>query len=531
MKKLDIKKFSNILGFSISLVPLILFLFIIWNRLSLPFVFEWGEGAGVNQINRILTGAQLYIQPTLEFAPLVYTPFYYYLSAGFSTIIGNVLLSARIISIISTIGSVVLIGLFVHRETGNALLGWISGTLYLACFELSDGFYDLARVDSLYVLIILIAFSVILRAKSRTRYIAFGLILAVGFFIKQSFLIVFLPLQIYLLVKDWKISWAMIAAEIAGLVIPLFLINHITDSWFFYYIFELPKEHGYSLVSAVNFWIGDTLRPLGILFVFSIVFLMAYKLSIEQKLILAKASLADEKKFTPRDSEIRWWIYVLFVAGAAGTAWITRSSNGGGANNGMVIYAALTLSFGLGAGLMLKTKWVKENPWHYALIMLIIGVQFIGLFYNPFNFLPTEDEIRSNEYIRSRIQDNNLQVLIPYRSHLSGELDQSPQIHIVNLFELTGYFKGEIQPDGYALVDQIRVNICQQAYELIILDQPVPWFDEQLEYSYVKETLKKEDVFQRSNLLEWQRGNEGIYTLKSENNLDLCLKSISKDMD
>jgi len=75
------------------------------------------------------------------------------------------------------------------------------------------------------------------------------------------------------------------------------------------------------------------------------------------------------------------------------------------------------------------------------------------------------------------------------------------------------------------------MNICRQAYGLIVLDQSVPWFDEQLEFSYIKESLLNEDLIQRSDLLDWQKGNEITYKLKSENSLDLCLESISTEMD
>ena len=262
IKKIDIRKYSNILVFSISLIPLILFVFIIWNRLALPFVFEWGESAGLNQIFRILSGGNLYDQPTLGFSPLVYTPLYYFLAAGVSKVIGNPLISARLISAISSIASVALIIWIIQSETKNSLIAWISGMVYLACFALTDGFYDLARVDSLYVLMVLIAFSVIREAKFKTGFFLFGILVVVGFFIKQSFIIVFLPLQIYLLYRDWKFSWIAIAVEAIGISVPLFLINRSSEGWFFYYIFELPKEHGYSIISAVNFWIGDTIRPL-----------------------------------------------------------------------------------------------------------------------------------------------------------------------------------------------------------------------------------------------------------------------------
>ena len=529
--KPDIKKYSNILVFSISLIPVILFLYIIWNRSGLPFVFEWGESAGVNQINHILKGFKLYGPPSIEFTPLVYTPIYYYLAAGLSFLIGNSIFAARIISIASTLGSVFLIGRIVRNETGNTLIAWISGIFYLACFSLSDGFYDLIRVDSLYILFVLIAFIIVQEAKNRSGYVIFGVLLIIGFFIKQSFLIVFIPLQAYLLIKEFRLSWSGMAVYIVGLAGLLLLINGVSDNWFFYYIFGLPREHGYSLISAFNFWIGDTIRPLGILFVFSLFYLLKSKL-------ISREITPDTKDCSPNDLAIleaesrhRWWVHILFLAGAGGAAWVTRSSNGGGANNCMLIYAALAISFGLVAGLLFNTKWVKDNQWLYAFITLVITIQFVGLIYNPFNFLPTNDEIKANENIADRIRDADKPVLIPYRSHLSEELDHGPQIHMVNLFELTGYFKGEILPAGIDLVDQIREEVCHQSYGLIILDQPVPWIGKQIDLAYEIELVNKDSDFQQSHLLDWQQWNIGSYLPKDNYDLDGCLGSVSSKKD
>lgn len=237
LNKIDIKKYSNIFVFSITLIPLILFLFVVWNRISLPFVFEWGESAGVDQINRILAGSKIYTQPALDFAPLVYTPLYYYLAAGVSALIGNSLLSARLVSFVAAILSVILINRLVYKETKNQLIAWISGTAYLSCFALSSGFYDLARVDSVYVLMVLITFIAIQEAKDQLGYLAGGLLLAIGFFIKQSFIIVFFPLLIYLFLERRNQFWLTITAGFAGTVIPVILINRFSDNWFLYYIF------------------------------------------------------------------------------------------------------------------------------------------------------------------------------------------------------------------------------------------------------------------------------------------------------
>ena len=194
----------------------------------------------------------------------------------------------------------------------------------------------------------------------------------------------------------------------------------------------------------------------------------------------------------------------------------------------MPIYGALAISFGIGANLVLNSIWVKEKPWAYGFVMLVISLQFIGLVYNPFNFIPTSDEIKLSENISRKIKDSDQQVFIPYRSHLSEELSGRSQIHMVNLFELTGYFKGEIQPEGYELVDQARENICLQKYGLIVLDQPVPWFADQLNEAYYLDVDLAGMEYKGSALLDWQQGISQTYLPLDEYDPDICLGTMAE---
>jgi len=530
-KSFDFKKYSNILVFSITLIPLVLFLFIVWNRITLPFIFEWGESAGVNQINRILSGSRLYGQPSLEFAPLVYTPLYYYLAAGLSKLMNNPLLAGRLISLLSTIGSTGIIGVLIFRETKQALLAWVSAMAFLACFSLSGGFFDLVRVDALFVFSVLITFSVFRNAKTFLEFIFIGLLLAAGFYIKQTFLIVFFPLSVYLVVKHWKLSISTIIGGAAALAFSLILVNLKTESWFFYYIFELPRQHGYSPISAIDFWIGDTLRPLGIMVAASLVFLFSNQVIPRIRPEKQVTSVRKETEGLLMSLNGKLELYGLFLLGAAAAAWITRSSNGGGANNVLVFYAALALTFGLGLDQILETTWIQDRPVNYAFFLVLISVQFVGMVYNPFRFLPTQDEIRLNTELELVIRESGRSVLVPYRSHLAEELLLKPQIHIVNLFELTGYFKGDIQPAGYELVGQIRENICQQAYGLIVFDQPLPWFQDQVDDAYLLDPGQIAAADQTSELLAWQGGAENRYIPRDKYTSDECLGNISQAGD
>ena len=534
MKEISDTKRNEIINlglFSISLIPVILYLYVIYQRISLPFDLEWGEGAGINQISRILSGEPLYAAPTENFAALVYTPFYYWLSSLLAVIAHEITFAARLISVMASFGSAGIVAWLVHKETGNRMASWLAGVLYLACFALSDGFYDLVRVDSLYVLVLLVSFFFLRASSKPAGKIAAGLAIALGFFIKQSTLIVFFPITLYLVIKNWRTYWTFLLTVLLGVLGPFYWLNARSEGWFNYYIIRLPKEHGYSLVSAVNFWVGDLMGPLGIALGFGLVYLLlrwAKQPGRGKKNVqLSKTKDAEETEGKERRNKFQ--LFALFSLGAVGAAWATRASNGGGANNAMSAYAAISLLFGLGFNEVGKliAKDAKTANNYSILVASFVTIQFIGLIYNPFNFLPTAAEVRANEMLIDEIAEIDGLIWAPYRSHLPRLVGKKSSIHAVNLFELTGYFKGTVLPEGNDLVQQIRENVCNQAYGLIVLDQPIPWIDEQLSMAYQQDRkFGFLDGERRSSLLVWQGGLDALFIPRHQYNPDVCLSRI-----
>ncbi len=520
--------------FAFSLIPFVLYLYIVAQRVAFPFDIEWAEGAAFNQVNQILSGNALYDKPTNHFAPLVYTPFYYYVSAAVAFITKKVLFSMRLVSVISSFGSVAVFYWLVRRETGNSFAGWISGTLFLACFELSNGFYDLARVDSLYIFITLLILAVILASKKKVGLVSAGILLAIAFFTKQSALIIFFPLVIYFVLYDLKRTWPLIVTAVIGVGVPLVILNFNSNGWFGYYIFQLPKNHGYSFLDAINFWVGDTLRPLGITAGFLILYFMP-------KGIFKKRVEEDGKHVAPAEERIGLLsarndlnkstadiIFLLFVFGAFIAAWITRSSNGGGSNNSMSAYSAMAIMFGLGYDQALQRfrelKLTSVLPCVY--ISLLATLQLISLTYNPFNYIPTIADQEANSMLLDLIREAPGEVLIPYRSHLPSLADKKTHIHVVNLFEITGYFNGKIQVEGAEIINGIRGDICEQEYAVIILDQPIPWFEEQIAKTYGLIPESKLDLLgTRSRAMVWQDGLDNIYIPDEKWNPESCYET------
>jgi hypothetical protein len=509
------EKLVNLSLFAVGLIPLLLFIFVFLQRIYFPFDIEWAEGAAVNQVNRILGAQPLYAPPDIHFSALVYTPLYYYLAAALVPLAGSALAALRLISAVCTLAAFGLLFWLVFRQSGHFLSAWLAASLYLACFSISDGFYDLARVDSLYVMVLLSGLVMFLRARKYPGYVLAGIWVAAAFFVKQSALLAFTPLIVYCLIKDLRKAWPLLAAIGLGLVIPLAAIHSQTDGWFSYYIFFLPAQHSYSLLSAMNFWVVDILRPLGITAVFVVFYLL--RLGLKEPDPFAEANAQEPVRLTPLSRTgpgDPGPIMFMFVMGVVISSWLTRSSNGGGANNSMAAYAGLALLFGVSLNWSFSLAGRSSNKADFRVILLAaaVTIQFAGLLYNPFRFVPSALDRKDNLEIMAAMESSPGEILIPFRSHLPALVGKDAYIHIINLFELTGYFKGEVQPVGDQLVNEFRAKVCSQEYDLIILDQPIAWLDQYVEAAYRKlEIPQQDEKGYRSEAQKWQLGLDNMY--------------------
>src|SRR5690606_13011645 len=136
-------------------------------RLSYKGELEWMEGGILGHVLRVTKGQSLYVEPTVEFTPYIYTPFYYWLCAGLGQIFGLSVSLLRAVSLFSFFGSAALIILFVRRTYGSYLPGVIGAGLFAATFRLGGAWFDIARGDSLVVMLLLLTATLLFCWKSR----------------------------------------------------------------------------------------------------------------------------------------------------------------------------------------------------------------------------------------------------------------------------------------------------------------------------------------------------------------------------
>ncbi|MCB1615866.1 MAG: hypothetical protein KDI30_07610, partial [Pseudomonadales bacterium] len=134
---------------------LVVFLFVCFfsvslQRLSYPYEIEWIEGGVLHQVTRVLDGLPLYTQPSMDFIPALYTPFYYYISAFFTGILGWGFFPLRLVSFCASIGVMCSIGWVVYEYSRNRLFAFVGAGFIVAMYWFTDFWFDVARVDSLW---------------------------------------------------------------------------------------------------------------------------------------------------------------------------------------------------------------------------------------------------------------------------------------------------------------------------------------------------------------------------------------------
>ncbi len=246
---------------------------IAFSRVSYPYELEWMGGSVRDGCERVLSGQSLYTPPGPDWIPFLYPPLYFWVSAGMMHLAGGVSFAAmRLVSIFSTLGSAALIYLCVRRLIGPNRLGsrWglIAAGLFLAEYRIAGAWYDIERVDMLFIFLTLMGMTFLMpRGNAErpadseastygeadptrlTKRICFSpggaaaaaICFSLASLTKQHGLL-FLAAGATTLAfaRDWRSlgSFSVVAFTISGGMVAL--LNRQTGGWFGYYVFQVP---------------------------------------------------------------------------------------------------------------------------------------------------------------------------------------------------------------------------------------------------------------------------------------------------
>ena len=179
---------------ALAVLSMLLFVASAWPRMH--FRYDVLDTGMLLEVQRLRSGLALYGPPTVEFTPFLYAPVYLYAAAAMSHLTGVTYESLRLVSTLATVGCFAMIYALVYAETRRWFAGLVAAGLFAAVYPVAMQWFDMGRVDMLYLLLVLAALY-----ATRWWHPAFAAVLWVlAFQTKQGVL----PIAVLALCHDWK---------------------------------------------------------------------------------------------------------------------------------------------------------------------------------------------------------------------------------------------------------------------------------------------------------------------------------------
>lgn len=424
-------------------------------RVTYPYDLDFLEDAILMQALRTAQGLPVHVPPGADYVPLNYMPLYTWLGGLLLKLSGPSLLPLRLLSFTSTLLTAAMVYWIARHERQDRTIGLLCTALFLAGYRITGGWYELARVDALFVALALAGSAMaIYYQNSRWGLLAAGLSMALALLTKQQGAFFALFAAGYLLLTTGRRVWiyALVVVITAGL--PLLLLQLNSQGWFWVYVYEMSFDDPREWQRLFAF-VG--LELFGSMAVLTLAYLATVGLSFRRK---GWRALLE-----------RPWL--LFIACAVFVAMATRFSVGAARNTLMPGYTFLCLAPALLAAEIARWPEQRRQTASKWLIVALL-IQFALTIVNPIrlvldlnlpgHYLPTTAMRASGDRLIGRLEAIDGEVLVlmhPYYAILAGK---EPSAHISSLWHAR--FRGR-DPLPADLIDRIQNHY----YAAIISDE------------------------------------------------------------
>jgi hypothetical protein len=427
------------------------FLVIALLRIGYPYELEWLEGSMVEHTYRVLHGLPLYAKPSLEFVAAIYTPFYFQVSALFAWMLGIGFLPLRLVSFLSACGTFGLIYLFVWRDTGKVQPALVAAGLFAAAYGVTGYFFDMARVDSFALYMLLWGAYLVYRAESFRGAAAAAVILALAFFAKQSAVP---AIGLLALVVSWRLRLKSISFHIVLIVLTVggvLWFNDRSGGWFWYYVFDLPSRPAIDRRFVDIFWSRDLARDAWALCLACLLYLYA----------LVRSRNLSGLLFS-----------ICLLLGFGAVSFLGRVHVGGHTNTLMPIYAVLAIMAGRLLGGVEALRLPSRVPPASVVILtgIALVVQMAMFAYDPTKLVPSAEMKTAGERFVRVLSAFPGEPYVPYHGYLSRMAGTEASRHQQTAVDLSLGDPAAATRLGNELLQSIRTR----RYGLLVLHERWP---------------------------------------------------------
>jgi len=424
-------------------------------RIAYPYDLEWMEGGMLGHALRLVQGEPIYAEPSARFVSFAYTPLYPIVLWLLSPLAGVGYLPARAVSVAAFAGALLVAYAFVRRAGGSRAVALGAAALPAAAFAPTGAWYDLARVDALFLGLAAAAVAVgWWRRMDPVGPVAAACLMAAAFFAKQTALPFAGAVGLALLLVRPRAA-GLYTATLVGLGGVLLAWAHsASEGWFWTYAFGLHRRHPFDAVEAM------IVTPTRLL------------LLVGPGLGLVAAALL--RPHTP----------ALLYAAFMGATGLAASALGAGTEwsyyNALipgVYFAALAVGVAAAA---LETRWPTLTPLVLAATVVTAAGGLVALAahavprpwaarlalplgYDLRVFLPAPDDRTRGDALVARLAAAPGEVFVPghsFYAHLAGK---TTRLHAMNLADLAGA--------GMRVPRDLGDEIRQRRFVLVVVDR------------------------------------------------------------
>lgn len=428
------------------------YLYVAFRRITYPYDLDFIEDNMLMQALQVSLGRPVFVAPNAGFVPQVYMPLYTILGGWIFKVLTPSYIPLRLLSFSATVITAILIFWISRRISGDAGIGVCAAGLFLAGYHTTGGWYELARVDALYVMLTLAGVALLLYGKeNRYRLPLAGVILGLAFLTKQNGLFFGLVVIVYLLFTEGRRAVAFAIPFALVSVLPVLYWDQASAGWFSTYVFKIaflsPIEFGRATATLKDEFFGS-MAGLTILLVIAGTALI-WRTGL-------KAALLEP------------WLW--FIGAALFISIAGRASVGGNRNNLMPAYAFLCIAPALAAR---GTRLWRES-WQgvarsglFVLIMVQFALTSLVPKY-PASFIPTASMKRAGDRLIQHIASVRGPVMVPMHPYYAWLAGKEPAVDIQMLWHARRRGEAPLPAD---LVSRIRGHY----YSEIISDESTPF--------------------------------------------------------
>jgi hypothetical protein len=440
-----------------ALAQLAVLFYAVVRRLAYPYDLEWMEGGMLNHALRLAGGQGIYVPPSVDFIPYLYTPLYPWLLAVLGKAFGLSYALGRAVSFVS-MAAVVALGAFAvareaeacRRPLGLAAAAMFAG-FYAATYPWVEGWYDLVRGDTLQLALGVGGLVALFVWARRPALVAVAAaLIATSFFAKQTGVLFVAAGGAALLGLNWRAVpiYVAVAGAIGGG--GSYLLNRATDGWYWIYVFQVHQQHDTNVDRFIK----------------SFGYELGHFPALTAVVLAGLVAVAWRRREPPPSARAFLYWSFLFVCGSVigAIGWSTQWAHWNAYIPAMTFGA---IAAGLGLIVVFESLGVSAA----AVAALALAANLGVALWSPRRFIPTPADRAAGDRLVARIAAEPGEVFIPshpWYAHLAGKRTYT---HRMGLLDVTFQGAGKKPlPPRARVVEGLPEALKGSRFGAIILD-------------------------------------------------------------